>query len=438
MVFIRPFRRGRNMRSGSFLQLAARNVAGFITLSAVVTVLAASLIGCETAAKKPSTDTEPADMAEPEPTLLGTWERTTVGTTDDGTVETEKQTVVITDTRFTERNIVLDADGVEIDSSYGVGTVSIGASTVTLTRFDDDGETDPVEKKYVIVDGALFIHHWGSDDPEVSFDRFTRVGDPPMPGAVSLPLQGTWRLTYRWTDEVHGDIVETRALTFTSVRAIETSSYAANGEVVEYWTVPVGWSTSGTTITRMFLDDDDVMQTVDKEYFIVGDVLAVHHWEEPTQTQRYQIWERVHDPLPGGLAGTWKGWCSGENPICGRELQPWTFTFGDSFTDQYDRPPGLPQVMFRATGSMQDDPDNYFVYVNWEHATKTVDGAPDEDFDSSRFIGHQGRYAYAPTGIPGHLVVSVLDSELSYDEGTSTWNEHADNPYGDYWLRLER
>ena len=147
MVFIRPFRRGRNMHSGSFLQLAARNVAGFITLSAVVTVLAASLIGCETAAKKPSTDTEPADMAEPEPTLLGTWERTTVGTTDDGTVETEKQTVVITDTRFTERNIVLDADGVEIDSSYGVGTVSIGASTVTFDRDSTTTEKQTLSRR---------------------------------------------------------------------------------------------------------------------------------------------------------------------------------------------------------------------------------------------------------------------------------------------------
>ena len=437
-MFIHPFRQERKHALGQFLHLAARNVAGFITLSTVVTVLTASLIGCETAAKKPSTDTEPADMAEPEPTLLGTWERTTVGTTDDGTVETKEQTVVITDTHFTEHTVVLNADGVETDSGYAVGTVSIAASSVTLTRFDDGGETAPVEKEYVIVDGALFIHHWESDDPGVNFDRFTRVGEPPMPGAASLPLRGTWRLTNRWSHDEHGDIVETRALTFTSARAIETSSYAANGEIVEYWTRPSGWSTSGTTIAKTVLDDEDATQTVDKEYFIVGDVLAVHHWEDEKPTQRYQIWERTHDPLPGGLAGTWSGWCSHDWPLCGRELQPWTFTFGDSFTDQYDAPPDLPQVVFRATGSMQDDPDNYFVHVTWEHATRTVDGAPDENFDSSQFIGHQGRYAYAPTGISGHLVVSVLGSELSYDAETSTWKENTDNPYGNYWLRLER
>ena len=330
------------------MHLAAKGFVSLIALSAVVTVLATSLTGCDTAVAKPRTDAPaPDDMTEPTPTLLGTWERTTVGTDDDGTVETEKQTVAITDTHFMERIGLLDANGVEIDSWYGAGTVSIAASSVTLTRFEDDGETAPVEKDYVIVDGALFIHHLGSSDPEVNFDRFTRVGDPPMPGAASLPLQGTWRLTYRWSHDEHGDIVETRALTFSSARAIETSSYDANGEIVEYWTRPAGWSTRGTTITRMFLDDDDVVQTLDKEYFIVGDVLAVHHWEAEEPTQSYQIWERIHDPLPGGLAGTWKGWCDRDWDICGRELQPWTFTFGDSFSEEFQSPPSVaPQTTF--------------------------------------------------------------------------------------------
>ena len=210
--------------------------------------LIAVLTGCTQAVSKSEPD--PMIKQPPAATLLGTWERTTVGTADDGTVETEQQTVFISDTHFSEHNVLLNADGVEIDSWYVVGTVNIAASSVTLTRFEDDGQTVPVEKEYVIVDGALFIHHWGSDGPEVNFDRFTRVGDPPVPGTAALPLQGTWRLTHRWTHDAHGDIVETRALTFTSARAIETASYAANDEVVGYWANSAGWSTSGTTVTR--------------------------------------------------------------------------------------------------------------------------------------------------------------------------------------------
>ena len=181
------------------------------------------------------------------------------------------------------------------------------------------------------------------------------------------------------------------------------------------------------------------MQTVDKEYFIVGDVLAVHDWGDDEPTQNYQVWERVHDPLPGGLAGTWSGWCPWEgNPACGQELRPWTFTFGDSFIDEYRSPSGVsPQEVFRATASWQDDPSNYFVIVTWQEAVQTVDGAPFDE-ETSQLIGHQGRYAYAPTGIPGHLVFSVWTMEQQYDQETSTWAEHEGNPYGDYWMRLER
>ena len=186
-----PLRQRLNLQRGSCLHIAAKCFAGLIALLAAVTVLGVSLTGCDTAVKKPSTDAQPPDdTAEPAPTLLGTWERTTVGPDDDGTVGTEKQTVTITDTHFIELNLHLDADGVEIGTWGAVGTVSISAASVTLMRFEDDGETAPVEKEYVIVDGSLFIHHWESPDPEANFDRFTRVGDPPMPGASPLPLRG--------------------------------------------------------------------------------------------------------------------------------------------------------------------------------------------------------------------------------------------------------
>ena len=440
MVSSFPLRQRLSLHLGSCLHLAAKGFVSLIALSAVVTVLATSVTGCDTAVAKPRTDAPaPDDMTEPTPTLLGTWERTTVGTDDDGTVETEKQTVTITDTHFMERNVVLDANGVEIDSWEVVGTVDISTSTVILTRFEHDGKTAPVAKDYVIVDGALFIHHWGSNHLEANFDRFTRVGDPPMPGAAPLPLQGTWRVEYRDTHEEHGDIVESKALTLTSTRAIDTSTiYDASGDLVDYWTDATGWSMSGTTITKTFRDDDGAMQSVDKEFVIVGDFLAVHDWWDEEPTQSFQFLERIHDPLPGGLAGTWNGWCADDFPICGRELQPWTFTFGDSFSEEYQSPPSLEPSIFRVTGSMQDDPGNYFVHVTWDDATVTVNGSPDPDFHASKHVGHQGRYAYAPTGIPGQLVFSTFGRERTYDEETLTWKENEDNPYGNYWMRLER
>ena len=319
--------------------------------------------------------------------------------------------------------------------------MNITASSVTTTRFEDDGETAPVEKEYVIVAGSLYVHHWGSADTEVNFDRFTRVGNPPMPGAAPLPLQGTWKQTNRWTHEEYGEITQVHALTLTASRAIEAATiYDANsGELVRFWSTSSGWSSSGTTITRTFVVDDDVMRSLDKEYIIVGDFLAVHVWGEEEPTQSFRIWERVHDPLPGGLAGIWNGWCSVDHRLCGRELSPWTVTFGESFSYEFRSPPSFPeQAVFRITGSWEDDLANNFVYVTWEDVVDTAGGSPVEDFDASRFIGHRGRYAYAPTGIPGHLVFSVLDWELSYDEETSTWKENVRNPYGAYWMRLER
>jgi hypothetical protein len=45
---------------------------------------------------------------------------------------------------------------------------------------------------------------------------------------------------------------------------------------------------------------------------------------------------------------------------------------------------------------------------------------------------------FTRVGVPGHVVLSVLEAEQSYDEETSTWKDNEDNPYGDYWMRLER
>ena len=103
---------------------------------------------------------------------------------------------------------------------------------------------------------------------------------------------------------------ELKTLTFAGSRAIEhvlpTVTRGGQAEVENEWDNSVGWSTAGGIITRMFIDDAKQKRSVDKEYVLVDDLLAVHDWTDDEVTNRF-AYTRVQDPLPGGLTVNLEG-----------------------------------------------------------------------------------------------------------------------------------
>lgn len=428
--------------------------AGVLALLASVTVAAVALVGCERAVSKPAPEEamEPAaPTPTPTPTLQGTWERTTYERDGSGNIlSTHTTKLTFTETHYLERDERKDANGTTIDAGNSAGLVSVAGDTVTKTYFDDESPME-VPKDFLLTGNSLFIHHWSSDHLEDSYDQFTRVGGVPIPGTSST-LQGTWQIRYVWDEDDGVMHEELKTLTFAGSRAIEhilkTVTRSGQAEVENEWDNSVGWSTAGSIITRTFIDDEQQKRSVDKEYVLVDNLLAVHDWTDEEVTNRFAVYTRVQDPLPGGLTGTWKGWnrwCepgdmfdeSDEAEIISacRQRMPWTFSFGETFTEQYLSLPGAsPVVTFDLTGSWRQDPENHFVFVTVQEVAETTDGSP-EDFP---WVGDELRYAYAPSGVPGQLVFSPFGSEREYDEATSTWKEREDRPYGGYWMRLER
>ena len=419
-------------------RVRARRVVS-VALSAVLT---AFLVACDSAAPPRPTTAPPAETppAEPPPTLLGTWETVSYGRDDDGAVdEKETTTLTITATHFFERNHVQDADGRTRDKSDRAGTASHTGNSVTKTFVDDDGMVS-VDKEYVLAgDGdVLLIHHWGDDGPVDGFDRFVRVADAPAATGQPSTLRGTWQRYAAWEDDEDGWIEQVRTVTFTGNRFIvNTVRFSTdNGEVVRTWPDQGGWTDNGTSVTKKVFEDGQE-RSIEKQYVIVGDLLAVNPWWADDPLDELDVFMRVQDPLPGGVLGSWT--CGDTWTRDGEEFHAnWIFTFGESsFTDDY-RMSTPRRDTFYFTGSARYDDEGGFVFVTGQQAAQTIDGSADEDFDSAQYEGHVLRYAYAPTGKPDEIILSPAGRELTYDDDTSTWTENQDYPYGDYLFRLGR
>ena len=377
----------------------------------------------------------------PPPTLLGTWERVTTDRDDSGAiVRTETFTLMFTETHYFEWGKTLDADGRVLDSGDGAGKVSLSDTSNTVTKtYDDDGEVFSVDKEYLYAgDGdVLVIHEWGSDNPaEERFDRFTRVADAPTP--IGPPkLQGTWRQTHAWDDEDEGSVIHIRTLTFFGTRFIEHNVRrdSLSNELLFEYAEPGGWTDTGTSVIKM-VSEDDRMLTVEKHYVLAGDVLAINPWwnnEDSFTELDLGVFTRVQDPVAGGIEGVWTrvedhgGWA-------------YTLTVGDRLT--YDEgdvdTEASARTGFTLAGPSRHDRDRGFLFVTVQTAARTEDGSPDEGFDPAEFVGHELRFAYAPTNLPDKIFLSPYVSELEYDATTSTWKAREVSPYGDYWLSMER
>ena len=396
-------------------------------LIAVITFLA----GCNTAVRKPA---ERAEEPAPKPTLLGTWQGVTHERGEDGNIEvTETRTITFTGTHFFERLVGADAEGIPFYDRDRAGTATVTGSTVTL-EYHDDGEDISVDKEYLLVGDSLFIHIWGSNDPEVGFDQFTRVGPLPAPSETPSTIYGTWQRTDYYDHHEEGETQALLTLTFTATRAmVYWTETNRDGELFEFGVDSYGIEVFGTSVRRTYFTDGTGIPA-EKAFILGGGLLAIHRWWPNDPQREFEVFERVEDPLPGGIFDSWT--CEGTFTRGGNEFHAtYTFAFGESsFIEDFDRT----GKTFDLAGIPRYDDENNFIFVTVQQAAQTLDGSTDENFDLTKWIGHELRYAWAPTGRPDEMVLSGYWSERKYDDDTKTWKEHEEYPYGFYNLRLGR
>ena len=264
----------------------------------------------------------------------------------------------------------------------------------------------------------------------------------PDPTPAKPTLIGTWQFMSPSRDD-DGMVVgsETRTLTFTPERFIEFNvARETDGTITDRWRETGTWTATEDTVSKTYYRWDDQNErrfdettTTDKNY-VWGDeareVLFVHPWGSDDDESHYDRGTRVNDPIPYPLTGTWTGFRYWD--VAQRD---WTFTFGDSFTESFDNG----ARMFTLTGQWRLDEENLFFFVTVESASDVIDGVANEDFDPSKFVGHELRYAYAPSGLANTILLSPFGVEREYDDATSMWVEY-DGPRqaNRYWMLLER
>ena len=254
-------------------------------------------------------------------------------------------------------------------------------------------------------------------------------------------LAGTWQSVKDELDEegtLTGTTTET--LTFTKSRFIAYYvERSADDEIVGSWAHSGAWNPTADSVEKThFPWDSEADQrsmetiTITKPYVIEDNVLFIHDWESDAQETQFRSYERVVDPIPGSIVGVWTFEAT-PAPRNTAINASWTFTFGASFTDHYvatDVETGTVTETFSLTGPMRHDPGEGFLFVVGE----SVEGE-----DSTRYIGHERRYAYAPTGIPNKIAFSVSGREQEWDESTSMLKDNEASPYGYYeFFLLER
>ena len=240
-------------------------------------------------------------------------------------------------------------------------------------------------------------------------------------------LVGTATLTLTFTNS-------SRFIEFYVVRGID-------GNITDRWRETGSWTATEDTVAKTsFVWDEQNDQrfedanTVNKNYTWgdeAGDVLFIHNWGSNDEDDSYRRGTRIKDPITYPLTGVWKGYRVYDDA----NNKWWTFTLGDSFTEHFDNG----TVNFLLTGNWRIDEKNMFLFVTAESASSTRDGVVSEEFDPSEFVGHELRYAYAPSGIANTIIFSPFGNERRYDDATSTWVEREGVTTSErYWMLLER
>ena len=275
-------------------------------------------------------------------------------------------------------------------------------------------------------------------------------------------LMGTWQSVQEERDD-DGNVTRTTtfALTFTKTRAILLHTVRdSDGQIVEadWCQCESGtWEANENTITKTrvpWLEDADGWGaeevSITRDYVFADEartVLLVHWWDGHEPETSFQRYTRIENPIPGdSMTGMWTGAIEWSPRSPGEErITRWTLTFGESFTEHAVETTTVPGVAptvedFVLSGSAIHDTEDYVFSVTVESHTRTLDGAP----ISTRILpGHVLRYAYAPTGNPDEIAVSLWWNEQNFDPVTQTWEDQEtseDRPDfadGRYELRLK-
>jgi hypothetical protein len=275
-----------------------------------------------------------------------------------------------------------------------------------------------------------------SDGDEVSLDFTVKV--------ISS-LVGTWQNVDTYIDDDGERETRTTTLTFTMSRFIVANILSRGGVAIDGWSESGTWTSTDTTVTRIWIDDhSEGPVEVIKDYHW-GDAerntLLVHRWEwgDPASSADFERYTRLADPIPGGLTGTWThdGWWNhGE---LGRVEQTITFMITtDTFTevDRNEYPNGDVEINTRV-GNLTIDRENQFLRVAVTSASLEWNGVPD-DFDGVESVGHEFRYGYAASGQPDILNVSTRWEEQSWNEELMMYEDNEEWPYGTYWRLFVR
>jgi hypothetical protein len=326
--------------------------------------------------------------------------------------------------------------------------------TVVVPTFTVDMPIAGVTLPEVDGSSSSYSYSLSPDVPGLMLDKTTRVlsGTPTTAGTynvtytaestsgstTSLKLtisvlgsfHGTWQSTRDWGDnnEIMGTFVDT--LTFTTERYILHRSHnRPDGTYVDDWSNSGTWESSGSTITRIQDDDDDVATPDGRwsKHYLWGDedrtILCMQDWE----WQHEEIftgcmpYDRVLDPIPSPV-GVWRG------------TQQWdigTVTFimtvnaDGTLTAELQEPPHRTCTV---AAMWTHDAANYYLELTEATRTCTPTGGSPEPDDG---VVGADRIAYAPTDrSPDEIIVSY------YWEETQASDSY--RQYGGYYRKFQR
>ena len=287
--------------------------------------------------------------------------------------------------------------------------------------------------------------------PGLSFDPATRVlsGTPTVAGGYPLiytamtsgdeaslsftvtvvsSFIGTWQSQHDWYDDGRMRGTFTDTLTFTNSRYILQRSHYMTGSTTVYepWANSGTWGSTDSTVTKIWMhngDTPEVLTRVSKTYLWNEDrsILCMQHWaddRENLDNANCELHRRVASPPPTSLLGTWTG--IEDNDNWSIVLTPTHFTFTDGF--------------FTLTGTYVVNPEELFIMVTVEDALH--DGESILATDEHWWKGQVSRWAFAPTDSPTRMVVSIHWEEQEFTN--QEWVNSTVNPYGDYWVTMEK